>query len=409
MKFKASENLFARYLLGELPEAETDALEVRLLTDEEAIEQMQAAEYELIDGYVRGQLSAAQRTRFETHYLSTPLHVDRVATARRLLKAVDELPNETPSAESSSWWRNFFSAPVLAWSGGLAFVLLGAMAIWLLIERGRLQTQLRAEQLRLQTLEADIAQQRSAIQQMLANNAATPLPANGLVLNDGGELLALDAQGQLRGAKDYNEQQQFWLRQALQSARLPQAPQWMDLRAGQDGLMGSPDNELSFKLKQPLGLALLNAAPAFQWEASPAAESYRVDVYDMNSKLVQTSGKLTETQWQPSQALTTGRMYQWQVTALRQGQETLSPAPPEPPARFAIVAANEAAAITRARQTQPKAHLLLSILYARNGLYADAEQELQSLQKANPDAVSVKQMLAELRRRARQSNKQPAQ
>ena len=398
-----------RYLLGELPEAEADVLEVRLLADEEVSEAMQEAEYELMDRYARNQLSAAQRQRFETHYLASPLHRERAVTASHLARAADAtplhvVPQQTASA-GVAWWRAMFAAPALAWSTALAFAVLSALAVWLLIERGRLLNQLQVQQQRTLNLESEIAQLRQTTDQLMARSNPTPAPTAKIEIKDGEQLLALDAQGQLRGAESYSEQAQSWLRQTLQAERLPEAPAWMDLRAlhdGRDGLMGaSPEN--SFALKQPLSQALLTATPTFRWEPLAEAESYRVDVYDSKYQRIASSEKLTQPFWQATQALTAGRVYQWQVTALRQGQEALAPAPPAPPARFAIISTHEAAAIAQARQQQPVSHLLLGALYARNGLYAEAESELLLLQKANPASSQLRQMLAEVRRRARQS------
>ena len=53
-----------RYLLGELAEEEMVALESAYLSDEVLLERLCAVETELIDAYVRGELSAGQRERF---------------------------------------------------------------------------------------------------------------------------------------------------------------------------------------------------------------------------------------------------------------------------------------------------------------------------------------------------------
>ena len=413
MESSNQENLIARYLLGELPEADADALELRLLAEPDWADEMQAVEYELMDRYVRNQLHATQRQRFEAHYLATPLHRERLATARELLQAADEFTVAMPAreiyatatTERANWWRTFIATPTFALSSGIVLALLGAMIVWLLFERGRLQTELRAQQQRSQSLESEIAQLRQTTEQLLARGSATPAATVKIEIKDGEQLIALDAQGQLRGAERFSEAEQNWLRQTLQAERLPEAPTWMNLRVPHDELMGGGP-EKSFALQQPLSQALLTTTPVLRWQALPeAAEaiSYRVEIYDMNFQRVVVSEALPKTSWQVRPALSAGRVYQWQVIATRKGEEIQAPTPPAPPARFAVIAASEAAAITQARQRQPVPHLLLATLYARNALYAEAESELLALQKNNPTSTPVKQMLAEVRRRVRQS------
>jgi hypothetical protein len=81
MKIDQRETLIRRYLLGELAEADQIALEQELLIDRGKFDQVWAVEHELIDSYVRGEMSRADRERFEGHYLASPLHCERVEIA----------------------------------------------------------------------------------------------------------------------------------------------------------------------------------------------------------------------------------------------------------------------------------------------------------------------------------------
>jgi hypothetical protein len=72
------------YLLGELPDDRVAALEKALLADPELLDQVQQVETDLIDDYVDDRLSASERTRFESYYLASQIHRDRVALARAL-------------------------------------------------------------------------------------------------------------------------------------------------------------------------------------------------------------------------------------------------------------------------------------------------------------------------------------
>ena len=47
-----------------------------------------------LDSYVRGEMSRADRKRFESHYLASPLHRERVAIAESFLTEIDQTVGE---------------------------------------------------------------------------------------------------------------------------------------------------------------------------------------------------------------------------------------------------------------------------------------------------------------------------
>ena len=61
-----------KYLLGVLNESDEHAFEEQLLADEELSELLLAEEEELIDDYLRGELSEGERERFDSHFMVTP-------------------------------------------------------------------------------------------------------------------------------------------------------------------------------------------------------------------------------------------------------------------------------------------------------------------------------------------------
>ena len=89
MKIDQREKLIRRYLLGELDETDQTAFEQELLIDRGKFDQVWAVENELIDSYVRGEMSGADRERVERHYLASPLHRERVAIADLFLPLSD--------------------------------------------------------------------------------------------------------------------------------------------------------------------------------------------------------------------------------------------------------------------------------------------------------------------------------
>src|SRR5215475_10621619 len=94
MKFDQRENLIRRYLLGELAETDQAALEQELLIDRGEFDEVWAVENELIDSYVRGEMSRADQELFDGHYLTSPLHIERVEIAKSLLTDIDQAVGE---------------------------------------------------------------------------------------------------------------------------------------------------------------------------------------------------------------------------------------------------------------------------------------------------------------------------
>jgi hypothetical protein len=106
-----------RYLLGRLSDDEAAALERAYLADPVRVDEVAAAESELVDAYVAGTLEAADREAFDAHYLQSPVHRDRVETAR-LLRA----------AAANARFRAR-SLPVV-WLGAAAAAILLAAIFW---------------------------------------------------------------------------------------------------------------------------------------------------------------------------------------------------------------------------------------------------------------------------------------
>lgn len=101
-----------RYLLGELAEDEQRRFEEEFMTGARTFEELQAAEDELVDGYVKGALTPRERERFEAYFLATPERRRRLAFARTLHRYVadarltevnaDGAPEDLSSAAPSS-------------------------------------------------------------------------------------------------------------------------------------------------------------------------------------------------------------------------------------------------------------------------------------------------------------------
>ncbi len=122
-----------KYILKDISDEERSAIEERLLAEDEYFEEVLIAEENLIQDYADGKLDAADRERFEKHFLCSEEKRQKVKFARALRKYVNESESQ-PEAEKPPRFfdslKAFFSAPV---GVGLAVLLIAVVAgfiIW---------------------------------------------------------------------------------------------------------------------------------------------------------------------------------------------------------------------------------------------------------------------------------------
>jgi hypothetical protein len=77
-----NEELIVQYLLGSLSKKETESLDELSFVDDEFAERLSAVENDLVDTYVRGELSGLKLERFDSHYLASPRRRGKVKIAR---------------------------------------------------------------------------------------------------------------------------------------------------------------------------------------------------------------------------------------------------------------------------------------------------------------------------------------
>lgn len=113
-----TEQTLIQYLLGSLPEAEAERLDELSFTDEDFAAALQAAENDLVDAYVRGEVSGQRLEKFKSFYLSSPIRAQRVELARALpiLLEKNSMPRtaeevaaaiNTDPPTPANWWRRF--------------------------------------------------------------------------------------------------------------------------------------------------------------------------------------------------------------------------------------------------------------------------------------------------------------
>ena len=148
-----------RYLLDDLSDAERSRVEQQFFTDDQVFEELEIAEDELIDRYVRTELSPDETRRFEK-LLVSPRLSERVELARILAQKVpppppkpvptpDPVPKPDPPRP---WWKHLFEFASLspgyrvAFAGALALLLV-SVPIFFMLKRSRDESRrLAAEQ-----------------------------------------------------------------------------------------------------------------------------------------------------------------------------------------------------------------------------------------------------------------------
>ena len=135
--------LFRRYLLGDLPSRQREELEIEYLSNETLFVEVQAAEDDLIDAYIRDELSRKERRQFEKQFLVSQERREKIALANALMNMslVDEPVEMTTTAPL---WQNlwdFFSQPQAIFQYGFGVVFL-LVVIFGALELRKAHTQL---------------------------------------------------------------------------------------------------------------------------------------------------------------------------------------------------------------------------------------------------------------------------
>jgi len=163
------------YLLGELPEQEAVEFEEQCFVDDNLFEETSALENDLIDSFVRGELSEAERQQFEKGYLVSPARRANVEFSRVLAEHLSVLEPEkvTSERESVPGILSFQSWPGLKRSR-LAWAAAALIAIttlsWTIVVNQRLHHEIdsmRAQQTEFQNRVQDLRQQIAGLDSRL--------------------------------------------------------------------------------------------------------------------------------------------------------------------------------------------------------------------------------------------------
>jgi anti-sigma factor RsiW len=173
------DQVMIRYLLGGLSEDEQTRLEERFFADDDYFEQLLAVESELIDAYVRGELSGHEREQFETFFLASPRRRERVEFAKALMKRVSRMPEVGAparmmmAAEPMSWRPALVAflhalSPAGRWALAAAMVIVIGGGVWLVVQTIQRQTQFE----QLQAERQELLRREQELQRQIAEQGA---------------------------------------------------------------------------------------------------------------------------------------------------------------------------------------------------------------------------------------------
>jgi hypothetical protein len=148
-----SNKTLTEYLLGQLPEAETEQLDELTIRDDEFVARLDEVELELVDAYVQGELTGDKLDRFKKHYLASPLRRGKVLFADSLQKVASKDADTGPEIGAGRARRDTRASilsPALAarsrsiwqWASVAAVLLMMITGGLLLFENSRMRRDL---------------------------------------------------------------------------------------------------------------------------------------------------------------------------------------------------------------------------------------------------------------------------
>ena len=183
---RSNETWQVKYLLGNLSEEEQVQVEDRAFADGDYMSALEATEADLIDAYVRGQLSQSDRRSFEFRFLTSPERRRKVEFAR----ALATITSESKTQESRAAGREFFMRafwgwnPVVQLAAGMVALMCIAGGAWLVSENAAIRSRVAALEAdrrdfdaREQTLRQRLSEEQARAVALAAQNREPSEPA----------------------------------------------------------------------------------------------------------------------------------------------------------------------------------------------------------------------------------------
>ncbi len=149
---------------------------------------LQTIEDDLVDAYVKGELTGKNLDSFNSHYLSTPMRIDKVKFATAFQLTINrsdtgeakqgvrgqatvrsKIGNRTSSLRSIQALYAFLNPPVL-WGGGLAAMLVLILGTWVVVDNFRLRNRLEYLQAEIPALNTNEQELRARLEHQTSAN-----------------------------------------------------------------------------------------------------------------------------------------------------------------------------------------------------------------------------------------------
>lgn len=362
---------------------------------------------EQISGYVEDTLTAPERVIVESHLDLCGYCAEDARSLRDFREQMSTHPEKvySPEPRQSALRRwserlpGLFSPPwIYAWAPALACLLI---AVLIFVQ---LNGRLRSTRQELEQAHLQVEQQQL---ELAALRSATPEPTpeptgEGSVvsLKDGGSVVGMrlelppgvtlpDDLAQATGELLRTGQATPTRPVLLAMAQL--ASEGEPLRAGRE------------KMAKPLSPArtfIVTTKPTFRWRPVKGATGYVVSVFsDQPRRLLweqetTSPGSLVFPEDRPQ--LNPGESYAWMVEARFEGQTVQSDL-----AKFRVLTEPRRDEVRQLGRRYAGLHTVLAALYEREGLYEDAELELQELLRQNPGNELAQRLLRNVQKRRR--------
>jgi hypothetical protein len=181
------------YVLGCLPEEETERLDELSIIDDELSARLRLVEDDLVDAYASGTLTGERRARFESFYLASPRRRRKAAFAKGFLAKVDRPePRLSAVPQPAIVPRPPARRRVFPWAQAVAAALVVGVSVLLLQhvylrrDLNMARQQVTAATERANAVSAELDQQRKAVaaatRAVADARAARPPSAIALVL-----------------------------------------------------------------------------------------------------------------------------------------------------------------------------------------------------------------------------------
>lgn len=368
--------------------------------------------YEELAGTVDHAVSQVDREIIESHLESCSYCAAELADLRAFKAEMTTYPEiERRPADSPTRFQKIigflrapsYRIPIQAAAAAIV-VLLCVSMVMLVLRKG--PADLHPEVSELQHNEAPAPSVSSlppsvTMDDGTANGSQTPSqnPAAEIAeaINDGSSVVAIDKEGNVTGLDSLPAAYQKEVKTALRNKRVETPPEIRGLIGRTGALMGGADAGPGFSLLGPIGTSVRAEKPTFRWKPLAGATSYVVSVYDSGFNKIASSEAQPGTAWTPVSPLKRGETYSWQVTAVKDGKEIISPAPPAPDAKFKSLDASKARELDRSKRMYADSHLVLGVLYQRAGLLDDAEREFKAVCASNPKSQTARKLLGDVK------------